>query len=1286
MAIDFPASPNINDTHTDAGRTWIWDGTSWIVTTNASNYVLPIATAGALGGIKVGTGLSIDGAGVLSSSSSLQSVTNNGAQTTNAITVGGNGTTGGVTVSDGNIGIRTGTGNVASIDLFCEVNNAHKVTIKAPPHANYSGNVDFTLPPNEGSVDQVLRTDGAGNTSWVNQTGGSGGSGTARGVYVPEVDKTATSSTAVYTNNDTTTTFPANGSTNMWKDVKFKELEHDKVYEFRYQGQSTGTGAYWGWFISDNNAVGIDGTNAQASAGQISEHLYSSYGTSDRWICYNADHDNSGDNGSVQGDANTSLSFYSGYNGIHWANPQNDFDVITDWHFVIDMPRRKVWVKQYTPSETSFKRAEIWKSAASQMSDAGECDPTDPTSSCTFSLRDPYADSGGSLGTNKYYFNFSCFIEMGGTGTVTVSEIPEKFSAFRDIGGGAGGSGTPGGSDTQVQFNDSGSFEGDASLTWDNTNNRLHIGADGTDSYLEVGSSNKRFQIRNNDTSSYLYSYAPNTFHIALASPSPAAGASIQLDWISGTMAHFKRNAECALYYANVQRFRTEDGAVKIIGGLLDKDDELGNAGQVLSSTGGATPELNWIDLPGSSTPSNTWVTYLNGQPRWSEQTAANSYNEVVTYQTASNTGPGGVDLTPLCDGNDGTYVNMGSGHADMSILWLSQAQLTDVIKITVGYDGHGWFGYNGVGQDSANALRVDNGQAYGANGVTGSPTEIILYDSSSPAYSGQLTYLNFIEYPDVNGSGGSNRGPGSRCHVYYFKITRSVDNVLTEITYTPSGGGAAQVNADWNATSGVAQILNKPTIPGNTTYDLTASNGSVATEEKILLTGSDSSEDAVTLAVSGNLTIARSNNTITFGGGGSAQIQSDWTQSNSSHTAFIQNKPSLATVATTGSYTDLSNQPSIPSAQVNSDWNAGTGTVAEILNKPTIPAAQVQSDWSATSGMGEILNKPTIPTNNSQLTNGAGYTTNTGTVTSVGLLGGTGVTVTNSPVTSSGNIDIELDANLNDINDVNVGTAQSRTANTYLRWTGAEFDLASGSSYTLPTATTNDLGGVKIDGSTITINNGVISAGSGTASVPSGSQMLFYNSAAPTGWVKQTSLDNRALRVVSGSGGGTGGQHGFTSVFANQNVGISISDSDGGTTDGSGGMNVSLGSSDYSGNLAFSGATNLHTLSSGQLPSHSHNFHRTRYATAAGGGGTPGAEVGTMNSGAWSETNTQNHGSGQSHNHTYQWLGANHNHTLGQINLPDHTHDFDVSFSGSGNTTLDLRVHYMDVILCAKS
>ena len=54
------------------------------------------------------------------------------------------------------------------------------------------------------------------------------------------------------------------------------------------------------------------------------------------------------------------------------------------------------------------------------------------------------------------------------------------------------------------------------------------------------------------------------------------------------------------------------------------------------------------------------------------------------------------------------------------------------------------------------------------------------------------------------------------------------------------------------------------------------------------------------------------------------------------------------------------------------SNWNAKSdfsGSYNDLTNKPTIPAAQVQSDWSATSGMGEILNKPTIPADISDLT-----------------------------------------------------------------------------------------------------------------------------------------------------------------------------------------------------------------------------------------------------------------------------------------------------------------------------
>jgi hypothetical protein len=43
-------------------------------------------------------------------------------------------------------------------------------------------------------------------------------------------------------------------------------------------------------------------------------------------------------------------------------------------------------------------------------------------------------------------------------------------------------------------------------------------------------------------------------------------------------------------------------------------------------------------------------------------------------------------------------------------------------------------------------------------------------------------------------------------------------------------------------------------------------------------------------------------------------------------------------------------------------NWSAQLGSPEEILNKPTIPAAQVSSDWNATTGIAQILNRPFIP------------------------------------------------------------------------------------------------------------------------------------------------------------------------------------------------------------------------------------------------------------------------------------------------------------------------------------
>ena len=69
-------------------------------------------------------------------------------------------------------------------------------------------------------------------------------------------------------------------------------------------------------------------------------------------------------------------------------------------------------------------------------------------------------------------------------------------------------------------------------------------------------------------------------------------------------------------------------------------------------------------------------------------------------------------------------------------------------------------------------------------------------------------------------------------------------------------------------------------------------------------------------------------------GSGTGTKVQSDWEETDTEAVSYIKNKPTLSIVATSGSYNDLTNKPTIPDAQVNSDWNASSG-ISQILNKP---------------------------------------------------------------------------------------------------------------------------------------------------------------------------------------------------------------------------------------------------------------------------------------------------------------------------------------------------------------
>lgn len=159
-----------------------------------------------------------------------------------------------------------------------------------------------------------------------------------------------------------------------------------------------------------------------------------------------------------------------------------------------------------------------------------------------------------------------------------------------------------------------------------------------------------------------------------------------------------------------------------------------------------------------------------------------------------------------------------------------------------------------------------------------------------------------------------------------------------------------------------------------------------------------------------------------------------------------------LATVATSGDYTDLSNTPNLATV-------ATTGDYDDLANKPTIPAAQVQSDWDEadTTSKAYIQNKPTIPTvptNVSAFTNDAGYTTNEGTITGITMNGvskGTsGVVDLGTVITDiSGKQDvIDSSHKLNaDLVDDTTSTNKFVTASDKSTWSGKQDALVSGTN-----------------------------------------------------------------------------------------------------------------------------------------------------------------------------------------------------------------------------------------------
>jgi hypothetical protein len=201
----------------------------------------------------------------------------------------------------------------------------------------------------------------------------------------------------------------------------------------------------------------------------------------------------------------------------------------------------------------------------------------------------------------------------------------------------------------------------------------------------------------------------------------------------------------------------------------------------------------------------------------------------------------------------------------------------------------------------------------------------------------------------------------------------------------------------------------------------------------------------------------------------------------------------------------------------------------------------------------------------------------------------------------------------------------------------------------TTGTGAFQNVSGLGASGQVLT-SNGAAAAPTWQAIIPSGTKMLFQQTAAPTGWTKDTTHNDKVLRVVTGTAG-SGGSVAFSTAFANRTVSGNVADTTAGGTIGGTALTVGQlpGHQHFISNDTNSAATALSAsnyVNESAQPSSSNGYILK--------GGATVATIGLSSS----------VGSGETHTHSF--TGTAHNH----------------SFS----TTLDIAVQYVDLIIATKN
>jgi hypothetical protein len=232
-----------------------------------------------------------------------------------------------------------------------------------------------------------------------------------------------------------------------------------------------------------------------------------------------------------------------------------------------------------------------------------------------------------------------------------------------------------------------------------------------------------------------------------------------------------------------------------------------------------------------------------------------------------------------------------------------------------------------------------------------------------------------------------------------------------------------------------------------------------------------------------------------------------------------------------------------------------GTGSNVTALNASNISSgtvANARTTAASANGASTIIARDAS----------GNFTANVATLTTV-TGAGSGITAINASNISTGTI-ANARTTATNVNGASTIVARDASGNftaNVITANGSALTALNASNISSGTVATARLGSGTANNTTFLRGDQTYAVVSSGTLIPSGTVMIFGQTAAPTGFTKLVDQDNAALRVVSGSAS-TGGSVNFTTAFASQTP---------------------------SGTVSVSGSAGNTTLSTPQIPSHTH-------------------------------------------------------------------------------------------------